>query len=284
MTLDANIFQMARFSLTGGQITRHINATEATVVNLSAGSIGGRVTAFDDSVINISGNASLSRNLTALNDSTINLRGGAVARNLQGFNNGTVNMSGGAVLGQAVFRDDSIFNFSGGTIGPSTTGLASGVDNSHTARLIAYNAATLNIVGNNLAAMLIDSTYQDGLYSVYQLAGTLADGTSINGTYFFLENGTGANFQLLPPPNLSGDFNNDGTVDAADYVVWRKTDGTQLGYDTWRANFGGRAGGASVTNAAVPEPAAALLLLLGAAIGRWRATPTCLACSKTRWA
>ena len=38
--------------------------------------------------------------------------------------------------------------------------------------------------------------------------------------------------------HLPGDFNNDGTVDAADYVVWRKNDGTQTGYDAWRANFG----------------------------------------------
>ena len=35
-------------------------------------------------------------------------------------------------------------------------------------------------------------------------------------------------------PTLPGDFNDDGTVDAADYVVWRKTDGTQAGYNTWR--------------------------------------------------
>jgi hypothetical protein len=37
---------------------------------------------------------------------------------------------------------------------------------------------------------------------------------------------------------LTGDFNEDGAVDAADYVVWRKNDGTQAGYDTWRKNFG----------------------------------------------
>ena len=35
------------------------------------------------------------------------------------------------------------------------------------------------------------------------------------------------------PETSMGDFNGDGTVDAADYVVWRKTDGTPLGYDTW---------------------------------------------------
>jgi hypothetical protein len=61
----------------------------------------------------------------------------------------------------------------------------------------------------------------------------------------------------LPP----GDFNQDGTVDAADYVVWRKTDGTQTSYDAWRANFGTSllaGGGSTIPSAeslsAVPEP------------------------------
>lgn len=40
-----------------------------------------------------------------------------------------------------------------------------------------------------------------------------------------------------------GDYNDDGVVDAADYVVWRRDDGTQEGYDAWRANFGGAGGG-----------------------------------------
>ena len=40
-------------------------------------------------------------------------------------------------------------------------------------------------------------------------------------------------------PTLQGDYNTDGVVDAADYVVWRKTDGTNpAGYNTWRTNFG----------------------------------------------
>jgi hypothetical protein len=57
------------------------------------------------------------------------------------------------------------------------------------------------------------------------------------------------------PEGLAGDYNEDGTVDAADYVVWRKSlnsmvpaftgaDGNgngmvdQADYDIWRANFG----------------------------------------------
>lgn len=63
---------------------------------------------------------------------------------------------------------------------------------------------------------------------------------------------------------LAGDYNGDGSVDAADYVVWRKTDGTPGEYNTWRTNFGQTAGSGStvVANAAVPEPSAALMLLM----------------------
>jgi hypothetical protein len=44
---------------------------------------------------------------------------------------------------------------------------------------------------------------------------------------------------------LPGDFNQDGSVDTADYVVWRKLGGSQGSYDTWRANFGSTAAAGS---------------------------------------
>jgi hypothetical protein len=62
----------------------------------------------------------------------------------------------------------------------------------------------------------------------------------------------------LPPAGLDGDFNNDGKVDAADYVVWRK--GLLAGtfgpedYATWRSNFGATIGSGQLA-AQVPEPA-----------------------------
>jgi probable HAF family extracellular repeat protein len=46
---------------------------------------------------------------------------------------------------------------------------------------------------------------------------------------------------------LPGDFNADGLVDGADYVVWRKNAGgvyTQADFNTWRANFGAGAAAA----------------------------------------
>jgi hypothetical protein len=69
---------------------------------------------------------------------------------------------------------------------------------------------------------------------------------------------------------LPGDYNHDGSVDAADYVVWRKTDGSQAGYNAWRANFGTTRGpgsgsalpSAEPLSAAVPEPGALTIMIL----------------------
>ena len=60
-----------------------------------------------------------------------------------------------------------------------------------------------------------------------------------------------------------GDFNGDGRVDAGDYVVWRKSDGTPAGYNEWLTSFGWTAGSGATQIApgeppgakwAVPEP------------------------------
>jgi len=63
---------------------------------------------------------------------------------------------------------------------------------------------------------------------------------------------------------LSGDYNQDGKVDAADYVVWRKNPsnfgGNPTGYNTWRANFGAMSGsGGSASAWGVPEPSSIVL-------------------------
>ena len=65
---------------------------------------------------------------------------------------------------------------------------------------------------------------------------------------------------------IPGDYNGDGTVNAADYVVWRETDGTPQGYNTWRASFGqaSSSGSGAIANVAVPEPTAIVLLVMGA--------------------
>jgi hypothetical protein len=77
---------------------------------------------------------------------------------------------------------------------------------------------------------------------------------------------------------VDGDYNNNGVVDGADYVVWRNFLGTtttlphdttpgsvlQVDYDVWRSHFG-MTGGSGTSLAAVPEPGCysiAMLLVL----------------------
>ena len=82
---------------------------------------------------------------------------------------------------------------------------------------------------------------------------------------------------------LKGDFNYDGVVDAADYILWRHSyghlvapytngDGDGNGfvspedYQIWQANFGHSVGTGLGSSATVPEPAASVLVLIGMAI------------------
>ena len=75
---------------------------------------------------------------------------------------------------------------------------------------------------------------------------------------------------------LAGDYNKNGVVDAADYVIWRDTLGstvdlqgdgdgngvvTQADYFFWKVRFGNSTAGTAPT--AVPEPGTWLLVILG---------------------
>jgi autotransporter-associated beta strand protein len=87
------------------------------------------------------------------------------------------------------------------------------------------------------------------------------------------------NFDVLlnvTGPGVAGDYNSNGVVDAADYVVWRKKVGAasltnrsntisgpvgQADYDFWRSRFGATSGsGSMLGGASVPEPSTAILL------------------------
>ncbi len=92
---------------------------------------------------------------------------------------------------------------------------------------------------------------------------------------------------LTPPPDTTGDYNGDLTVDAADYTVWRDTlgqsvtpkgsgadgiaDGTidELDYAFWKQHFGdvlGGTGDGSTSIDLVPEPELAALAGSGLAV------------------
>jgi fibronectin-binding autotransporter adhesin len=120
--------------------------------------------------------------------------------------------------------------------------------------------------------------------SINGVAGTYTEGAAVTlGSQTFhitYAGGTGNDVLLVgTPAGVAGDYNGNGVVDAADYVVWRKNLGltggatasqgdgdadgnvTPLDYDFWRARFGNASGsGSSLKPSAVPEPGTVLLL------------------------
>jgi hypothetical protein len=78
----------------------------------------------------------------------------------------------------------------------------------------------------------------------------------------FTDNSEGLFVSYAVAESIPGDFNHDSRVDAADYVTWRKTDGTQLGYNTWRTHFGRTLPPAGVGTAVIPEPATTILAII----------------------
>jgi hypothetical protein len=134
----------------------------------------------------------------------------------------------------------------------------------------------------------IQRSYQDlwnmGILRANNKSGLTGDNFN---TYFTTTNLPGqANYKLTsllpsPPPSLKnkGDYNNDGVVNAADYVLWRKTMGSTTNlqadgngslnidaadYIHWKYNYGAPPpGSGSDLTAAVPEPGTIMLLLVG---------------------
>jgi T5SS/PEP-CTERM-associated repeat protein len=105
-----------------------------------------------------------------------------------------------------------------------------------------------------------------GGFSEVEIEGILPDWE-----YEFGQNGEVLQLRSLSDavPILPGDFSADGTVNAADYVVWRKSGGPPGEYETWRTNFGRTAGGGDGSAASlgahsqVPEPASFVMFLTG---------------------
>jgi hypothetical protein len=97
----------------------------------------------------------------------------------------------------------------------------------------------------------------------------------------FLTSALGATFGT--PAEIIGDYNGNGVVDAADYVVWRgmlgqsgtglAADGDNSGtvdaadFDVWSSRFGNTSGSGVDYDSAIPEPVTRILLLGVAGMG-----------------
>jgi hypothetical protein len=79
---------------------------------------------------------------------------------------------------------------------------------------------------------------------------------------------------LYAVPGVPGDFNNNGTVDTADYVTWRANTGNAAlpndngvgnqaaRYTLWRSAFGNSGSGTGLSAGEVPEPSACILTII----------------------
>jgi hypothetical protein len=202
--------------------------------------------------------------------------------------NGSVVVAGGVFVDDFVVASDRFAQIDGGTIHELQLNSESQTDirGGQQAQIDALDGAAVDIFGWGFS---IDGMPLNGLAfgqpipiidRDVTLQGTLADGSPFTyelNTQFqigedFFDDESVVNVVLAPP---LGDYNADGAVDAADYVVMRKLGGAGFptAYEDWRARFnetvGGNAGSGSVerVNALVPEPSAVAMLILALAAG-----------------
>jgi hypothetical protein len=161
-----------------------------------------------------------------------------------------------------------MINVSGGLVTNVTAFSEIGGQGAHTtSNSVEFDAAgNLYVANSSVTAGLIGQDVQ-----VFSPGGNWIASTNSDGT-FTMTAITGG---------VAGDYNGDGVVDAADYVVWRSAvaagatslpnRGTGISgtvgtsdYTFWKAHFGATSGsGSSVQGAAVPEPATLAMVLLG---------------------
>ncbi|HEY3391636.1 MAG TPA: hypothetical protein VGK58_02940 [Lacipirellulaceae bacterium] len=158
------------------------------------------------------------------------------------------------------------------------------------------NVEQIIISGNNGSHVSGTAVEFDAAGNLYVTNSATADGGQLmqvfspggGWTAITNSNGTFSLIPMAPPAGTAGDYNNNGIVDAADYVVWRKLLGTNTqlenegegvtpgmvtdeDYSTWRTNFGLVTPPGAGSFAAVPEPGTVVIALsavLGAFVRR----------------
>jgi len=137
--------------------------------------------------------------------------------------------------------------------------IASNTANATASGVVLDAAGNLYTTSNSSELMQV---FSPGGSFTATTSGTVAGGTS------------GFNLAPLVVAGVAGDYNGNGVVDMADYVLWRKggplqndpTPGIQAAdYDFWRSHFGNTSGSGSSLGdgAAVPEPGILSLAVLG---------------------
>jgi fibronectin-binding autotransporter adhesin len=223
---------------------------------------------------------------------TTNVNAGTLLVNGTQTGTGLTTVASGATLGGTGTLGGALNNNGmvnpGASVGTLTVnGNTTMGANSHLAiELSGATADKLAITGNldlsalgNFLDVLSPGTGSSWVIATY--TGTLTGTFETITSGYSVDYGTLSNSQITltatGSPGLTGDFNNDGKVDAGDYATWRKNDianaalandngvGNQAArFALWRANFGKPPGaGSGLSGGSVPEPSSCLLVCLG---------------------
>jgi hypothetical protein len=193
----------------------------------------------------------------------------------------------GNVSGTGTFTGTGTVNFEGG-LSPGSSpaavqfagNVALGADSTLAVELGGASPGTeydqINVAGQLALDGILEVSLIDGFMPVAGQTFDVINAGSTSGAFSSVVLPDGISWDLsqlsvgilrVVSIGLPGDFNQNGIVDAADYVVWRKNDGTLDAYDEWQASFGepGGSGSGSSAKATAPEPATLVLLMIAAA-------------------
>jgi autotransporter-associated beta strand protein len=237
--------------------------------------------------------------------STLDVRAGTVAT-ISGIISGTSTstLTKGGTTGTGTLKISGANTYGGGTnVSIGTLELLSSSATLGTGNVAATGAGTTlaidsgvtDAIGNAATLSLSNSAIMNLGTGVNERVGFLSLDTAFqpNTTYGSSQSNavvkldqyfSGTGILTVGPSILAGDYNNDGIVDSADYVVWRAnvgqpsqslpndTTGVLIGtaqYNLWRSNFGSTTAvpgsGSTLSGGATPEPTSIGLLAIGLA-------------------
>jgi hypothetical protein len=247
----------------GGIVGDHLDAVGADI-NVTGGHIGIRADAASGTTVNVS-DGHIDNQFELWSDSRLNLAGGTVDHDFYAHSGSETNFSGGQ-LGVIWLEAGSVIN----VFGRDFT-----LNNEPIAEISSDEPYTLTSRSGNLQGLLVDDTPVNiGLSSSPRFPRPM-DGTIV--------------LHLVPADYLVGDFNIDGSVNAADYTTWRNMLGQTVtpgsgadanfdgridrgDYYLWKRDFGNAVSGLGAEfderfPVSVPEPAGVMLGVMGLLAG-----------------
>jgi hypothetical protein len=299
---------------TGGMATLTITDADSALVQSGASTIIVGHATNGTAAVNIRNNAHFTTGTGAITVNAtgqINLESGAVfdARGPINMNGGQFNFLGGTLHIDAF--NGNLVN-QGGTLAPGHSAGTTAVSGNYTQRSAARLEVEvggvlpgqwdmLTVEGNAILEGTLEVKLIDGFEPVMGNSFTILTTNvgNVGGqfdtelfpifndlTFDVIYNPKSVVLAVIEAPLLPGDYNQNGVVDAADFVLWRNTlgqmgmglaaDGNGSGtidfgdYDVWRADFGQAAGSGAGTyfatgissdaSSAIPEPTSQVLI------------------------